>query len=190
MRKMNPPVVLIDANVLYSASLRNFFLNVAFIKLFEPKWSAEINVEWTRNLLQKRSDIKEEIVMDKVKAMNDYFLEANIENYEHLIPTLQLPDPNDRHVLAAAIKGKAKIITTANLKDFPQDYIRQFDIDVQHPDDFIMDLLVEQPKKVLKAFQMQVENLKNPPLSEAEVLLSLEKNGLEKTVLALRKMIQ
>lgn len=190
MKETPPPNVLIDANILYSASLRNLFLFIASIGLYNPKWSVEINAEWTRNLLLKRSDLSRKAVLGKVDRMNIHFQGANVTDYSELISTLYLPDPDDRHVLAAAIKGKAKIITTANLQDFPQDYIRQFNIEIQHPDDFIMDLLNDFPEEVLFAFKSQVENLKNPPLSEEDVLLSLGKNGLVKTVFKLRTMLK
>jgi len=131
MRKNTPNKVLLDANVIYSSAIRDILLNLAQANLFEPKWSAKIHEEWTKNLLFKRSDLSKSKVERVVQNMNRAFENANVEDYFDLIPNLQLPDPDDRHVLAAAIKGKAKIITTANLKDFPQDYIRQFGIEVQ-----------------------------------------------------------
>ncbi len=64
-----------------------------------------------------------------------------ITNYEYLIPRLQLPDPDDCQVLAAAIIGGVDVIVTTNLSDFPQSILNQYDIEAQHPDDFISDLL-------------------------------------------------
>jgi hypothetical protein len=55
-------------------------------------------------------------------------------------PGLALPDPNDHHVLAAAIRCKAEVIVTFNLKDFPVSTLEAFDIEPQHPDEFIIDL--------------------------------------------------
>lgn len=90
---------------------------------------------------------------------------------------LVLPDPNDRHVLAAAIKAKVERIITANLKDFPTDYIKQFNISIQHPDTFILDLLDKHPEGAFFAFEAQVRSLRNPPRRAVEVLETLRKCG-------------
>ena len=120
--------------------------------------------------------------------MNKAFPDSNISNYELLIPSLQLPDKDDRHVLAAAIRCNADVIVTSNLKDFPATYLQQFDIEPQHPDHFIFSLIDLNPDRCLKAFQRQVSFLKNPPLTSNQVLNKLENCGLIETSKKLKSL--
>ena len=112
---------------------------------------------------------------------------ALVTGYEDLIPGLQLPDPNDRHVLAAAIRGRADVIVTANLRDFPAETLAEFGIDAQHPDEFVLHLLDLAPGIVAEAARHHRESLKNPPKTVDEYLNTLEALGLTQTVSALRE---
>ncbi len=183
------PIVVLDACVLYPAPMRDLLLYLASQKIYHPKWSAEINEEWVRNLLLNRSDLSNAQLQKTVNAMNRAFPEANIRKAPSIIKQLILPDPNDRHVLATTIKSKAKKIITANLKDFPTNYLQQFNIQAQHPDKFLPELIDTYPEQSITAFHQQVNNLKNPPLSTEDVLNSLNKCGLEQTVLILKDLL-
>lgn len=112
--------VLFDANVLYPAPLRDLLIELSTAGLFRAKWSNTIHDEWTSSLLAKRPDLKSQDLAKTRSAMNAAVLDCLVENYESLIPSLNLPDQNDRHVLAAAIQGRADTIVTMNQKDFPK----------------------------------------------------------------------
>ena len=113
--------------------------------------------------------------------MNEAFPDALVEKYEPLIANLKLPDIDDRHVLAAAIKTNANLIITNNLKDFPEDYLASFGLKAKAPDDFFTDIIdLNQDLSVL-AFRRLVLNKKNPPYDEFEVLDILRENGLRAT---------
>ena len=101
---------VLDACVLYSAALRDFLLRLAAADLVKPFWSEEIQNEWVRSLLRKRPDLKQENLERTRWEMNSYFPDSLIQGYESVIPTLQLPDLDDKHVLAVAIQTKAKYI--------------------------------------------------------------------------------
>lgn len=118
--------------------------------------------------------------------MNEAFPDANTTNYESLIPSLSMPDEDDRHVLAAAIRSNSDVIITLNVKDFPTELTSEHDIEVQTPDFFISNLIDLNWKAAIRAFQNQVRNLKNPPQSDEQVLETLEKNGLITSVQKLR----
>lgn len=130
-------IALLDANVLYPAPLRDFLLHLASLVGYEPLWTEAIQDEWLRNLLKSRPDINRANLEATQRAMNTAFPGSNITDYESLIESLSLPDPDDRHVLAAAIKGKAHLIITANLKDFPPGALIPYSINAEHPDVFI-----------------------------------------------------
>src|SRR3954453_1695815 len=95
-----------------------------------------------RALLRNRPDLSRQKLERTRRLMDSHAADALVTGYEDLIPGLQLPDPDDRHVLAAAIRGRADVIVTANLRDFPAEHIASFGIEAQHPDEFIRTLLM------------------------------------------------
>ncbi|MET3877355.1 PIN domain-containing protein [Chitinophaga sp. OAE865] len=111
-------IAVLDANVLYPAPIRDILLHLADAKLFQPKWTDLIHDEWIRNLLINRPDIKSDSLKKARTAMESAFPDAHVSSYESLIDEITLPDVDDRHVLAAAIKSRATIIVTNNVKDF------------------------------------------------------------------------
>lgn len=129
---------LFDANVLYPSELRNFLMHLALTGLFRAKWTAEIHEEWIAALLEKRPDLSREKLERTKELMDKHAIDALVTGYEDLIPSLQLPDPNDRHVLAAAIRARADVIVTVNLRDFPSKALDPLAIEAQHPDEFVL----------------------------------------------------
>ena len=119
--------------------------------------------------------------------MDLHAADALVSGYEDLMEGLQLPDPNDRHVLAAAIRGRADVIVTADLRHFPAKVLRQFGIVPQHPDEFILHLLERVPVLVVAAAHDHRESLKNPPKTVEQYLDVLEAQGLRRAVLVLRE---
>ncbi len=180
---------LLDANVLYPAPIRDILLHLAGVDLYRPKWTEKIQDEWIRNLLLKRPDLKKESLLSAQAAMNAAFPDANILHYESLIARIDMPDEDDRHILAAAIKGNVGAIVTFNIKDFPAAGVNQFDIEVRHPDFFVSDLIDLNELKAREAFTNQVRNLKNPPKTPQEVLAILSKAGLVQSASKLKALL-
>lgn len=183
-------VALLDACVLYPAPVRDLLLRLADAELYTPKWTDRIHEEWTRNLLLNRPDLTADQLLRTTRAMNAAFPDATIHYYEALATSFDLPDPNDRHILAAAVRGQAQIIVTNNLKDFPNDYLSQYDTKAHHPDEFITYLLELNSELVLHAFQTQVASLRNPPKIAQEVIQTLRKVGLKTTAERLTTLLQ
>jgi len=128
---------LYDACVLYPAPLRDLLMQLALTDLFRAKWSNAIHDEWIRSLLKVRADLKREQLERTRELMDTGVRDALVSGFEKLIPSLELPDPDDRHVLAAAIRGRCDVIVTYNLSDFPAEKLAEYDIEAQHPDEFI-----------------------------------------------------
>lgn len=170
---------VLDACVLYPAPIRDFLLHLASAELYTPKWTDRIHDEWLRNLIANRPDLEPDKLERTKQEMKKAFPDSSVEKYDSLISSVHLPDEDDRHVLAAAIRCKADVIVTFNLKDFPTKDLAPYDIEAQHPDLFISNLIDLNPEKSVAAFRKQVSILKNPPKSEAQVLESLKKCGLE-----------
>ena len=183
-------IAFYDANVLYPAELRNFLMHLALTGLFRAKWSNAVHEEWITNLLKNRPDITRQKLERTRRLMDKAALDALVEGYEHLIPTLSLPDENDRHVLAAAIEGEAQVIVTMNMKDFPDEVLQRYEMEAQHPDEFILHLIDLAPDAVMDAAETHRQSLKNPPKSVEEFLASLETQGLPQSVAALQRLFQ
>jgi len=121
------------------------------------------------------------------RLMDAYVDDCLVTGYESLIDALQLPDPDDRHVLAAAIKAKASFIVTFNIRDFPQTILDSFQIRAITPDEFVMRLIDEDYHEVLKLVKRQRENMKQPSLTVEEYLAMLEQQRLLETAAFLRE---
>jgi hypothetical protein len=137
-------------------------------------------------LLRNRPDLTREKLERTRILMDKHAEDALVTGYEDLIEGLRLPDPNDWHVLAAAIRGCADVIVTRNVRDFPADVLRPFGIEAQHPDEFVVHLLDLAPGLVVDAARLHRESLKNPAKTAEEYLEMLEAEGLTETVAILR----
>ena len=129
---------IFDACVLYPAPIRDLLLELAQTELFRARWTNRIHDEWIRALLESRPDLSRERLYRTRELMNQSVPDCLITDYEELISSLTLPDLDDRHVLAAAIKGRADVIVTLNVRDFPAPALAAFGIEAQHPDEFIV----------------------------------------------------
>jgi len=180
-------IVIYDSCVLYPAPLRDLLMRLALTDLYHAKWTQEIHKEWMRNLLKNRPDLTAERLESVRAKMDLYVRDGLVEGYEELIEGIKLPDLNDRHVLAAAIKANAQTIVTYNLSDFPPSALLKYEIDAQHPDEFFRHLLDLAPAKVIETVQETRRSLKNPPKNSGEYLAILEKQSLPQTCAYLRE---
>lgn len=112
---MQYPVVFTDANVLYAAAPRDLLMELAVAQGIAVRWSQTVHDEWTAALAKNRPDLSVDRIRRTLALLTEALPAALVTSYEDLVPTLQLPDANDRHVLAAAIKGECQIILTFNL---------------------------------------------------------------------------
>lgn len=170
---------VLDTNVIYPIEIRDLLFWFAYYDLFTPKWSKHIFDEWKD--VMKRKGVHEEEANRRVERSNLAFPDAMVNNYSGLIQALQLPDPKDCHVLAAAIKTNANVIVTNNIKDFPKDYLASFGLSVKTADDFLTDIIDLNPDQAIKAFKELVLNRRNPDLDEYQVLDILRNRGLNDT---------
>lgn len=158
---------------------------VALSGRFRAKWSSEIHEEWKASLLRNRADLTRAQLDRTSQLMDEALPDASVENYEDLIEAIALPDENDRHVLAAAIRCGAALIVTFNLKDFPGDVLARYGIEAVHPDDFVDDLFDLDAPVVIEAARRQRARLCNPAMDADDYLDMLRRQGLVQTAKAL-----
>lgn len=140
-----PLVVVYDANVLYPSTLRDVLIRVGLARLVQPKWTEQILDEVFRNLRANRPDLDPVRLEHTRELMNASIRDVAVTGFEHLIETMTLPDPDDRHVLAAAIHVDAQLIVTKNLRDFPAGALASWDVEAKHPDTFLTELHGDNP---------------------------------------------
>ena len=173
---------LFDANVLYPAPVRDILLQLAMTDIFRGKWTEDIHREWIEALLRNEPH-RERAALERTRdLMNQAVRDCLVTGYDALIPSLVLPDANDRHVLAAAIVGRCDVIVTCNLKHFPESSLALYGIEAQHPDDFLCNHLHLAPGLFCGAIRKVRMRLKKPPYDVEEYLAVLAGQGLVATV--------
>lgn len=185
-RRPAPPLVVCDANVLYSIVTTDLLLSLGVAELVRPRWTEQIHAEWMRTLLANRPNLEPAKIARRRQQMDEAIEDCVIAGYEARIPQLRLPDPDDRHVLAAAIHVRAEVILTYNRRDFPRRVLVPYGITVQHPDDFLITLMPRFSTEVRETLEGMRARKTRPPLSPTELLRKLENQHLPRFVAALR----
>ncbi|KUN79279.1 PIN domain-containing protein [Streptomyces griseoruber] len=182
-------VAVYDANVLYPSTLRDVLIRVAQAGLVQAKWTDQILDETFRNLKENRPDLDPTKLDLTRERMSGAIRDVLVKGYEPLIDILDLPDPDDRHVLAAAIRAKAQVIVTFNAKDFPADKLAPWDVQAVHPDAFIEAQVDLSPRLVYAELQRIADSWRYPPNAVVgDVIASLERDGLVASAAALRAL--
>lgn len=180
-------VVIYDACVLYPAPLRDLLIRLVRAGLVRARWTDTILDECFRSILRRRPELAAPLKRTR-ELMIAAVPDCLVEGYEGLIESLELPDPDDRHVLAAAIWSAAETIVTANLADFPAGALARHQMEAKHPDDFVLDLVDAAPAVVLDVVRRQAGDLRAPPRTVADVLDMLQRVGLPMAVARLREL--
>lgn len=166
-------VAVLDASVLFSIRATNLILEIATHHLFQPRWTDDIHAEWTRNLVAKSPSVDPARIAKRRRDMELYFPNARITGHDLLTVTPSLPDPDDNHVLAAAITARADAIVTYNLRHFPADQLAPYGIEPIHPDAFLLAQLGLDPVAVVTAARTVRARLHAPPQSPDDFLSAL-----------------
>jgi predicted nucleic acid-binding protein len=174
----SPPIAFLDANVLYPAPLRDWLIRLALADVYRARWSDAVHAEWMRNLLANRPDLQAAALRRTLALMQTALPGATVSGYEHLLALYPLPDPDDRHVLAAAVHGGATLLVTFNQADFPTDVLTPLGLEVIEPDEFAVRRYAADPSGVVRAARNQRAGLVTPPKTVAEYLAGLELNRL------------
>lgn len=178
--------VVYDACILFPVSLRDLFIRLGQTGLFRPKWSERILQEFAEAVRREYPDLDSGIERQLV-LMRQALRDAEVIGYARRIPAVPpLPDPDDVHVVAAAIEAAAEVIVTFNLTDFPSDVLAPMRIEAQHPDTFVRHLVDLDRSAVVETIRGMAVAKRRPPMTYDEVLDVLSRRGLRESVRALR----
>ncbi|MCZ7415136.1 PIN domain-containing protein [Streptomyces sp. WMMC897] len=178
--------VVYDACVLYPSTLRDLLIRIAQAGLVQAKWTDRILDEVFTNLHTNRPELNPAKLARTRELMMRAVRDCLVKDHEPLESALQLPDTDDRHVLAAAIKAQAQLIVTHNLKDFPEEALAPWNIEAVSADDFVLAQIDLDRQRVFAAVQQIADSWRNPPGTTGDVLGRLERDGLLEATAALR----
>lgn len=170
---------LLDTCVLWPSRQRDFLLSLAVENLYRPLWSGaildELHDHEIEKLVEDRGFARAEAerrAAHLIEQMRTHFDDAEVRNWEPYEGTFGLPDPDNEHVVAAAVAGHAGAIVTLNLKDFPEARIPH-GIEVLAPSEFAANTVAVSPQRALKAVVKLTERRTRPPVSVDDFLATL-----------------
>lgn len=170
--------------------MRDVLIRVAQLGVVQARWSEMILNEALGNLAKNRPDLSLDLLDRTRTLMNQAVPDCLIEGFEPLIEELNLPDANDRHVLAAAITGQARVIVTINLKDFPTSELDRYGIEAKHPDAFLQDVIAVDGSRVRQAVADAAAACRNPPLTPGDIIDRLDRDGMPISAALLRDRVE
>ncbi len=137
-------------------------LSLAEAGLFRPRWSDRILDETEKAILRITKGNAD--TLRQREAIERAFPEGLVNGFEIFEDTLSLPDPDDNHVLAAAIETAAAVIVTENLGHFPASALDQHSIEARSADDSIADAIDLHPFEAISALELMRRRFNNPAL--------------------------
>jgi len=186
---------IIDACTLADTLKRNLLLTLAEAGFFRLRWSGPILDETEAaidGILRKKGRADAADRAKRARAsMEAAFEDAMVTDFDIFLPAAAgLPDPDDAHVVAAAIKTQAAMIVTENLKDFPAAILDTLDIEAKPADEFIADTIALDEGRAVAAIRRMRERFEKPEMTAEELLLSMEATGLVEAVNLLRPHVE
>jgi hypothetical protein len=179
---------MLDACVLVPNALCDSLLRFAEAGFYRPLWSDRVLDEVFYAVCRIHPDIDPPRIRRRLDAMATAFTDANVTGWEAVAAGLDLPDPDDRHVLAAAIAGGGQSLVTFNLKDFPVEPLTAAGVEARHPDEFLLDQLDLFPSLALEVLTRQADDMHRPPSDLAGLLNRLERCGVPDFADAVRRI--
>lgn len=177
-------VALHDSSVLHPASLRDLLIRLGSSGLYQAKWTEQILDEALAAIVRDQPEFAERLDQTR-ELMRNAIPDVTVTGYEDLIPSLEFPDPGDRHVLAAAIVCNAQVIITSNLRRVPEVQLQRYNIEAQRPDEFIVNVIELAPARVVNIVQQQAQALTRPAMTFDELLERFRTLGLPRAAAAI-----
>ena len=183
-----PPAAFCDANVLYPSLLRDLLIRLDIEQRCRLRWSAEVNEEWINALVRDRG-LPREPLDQTLALMNRSLPGAAVTGFQVLIPKLTLPDPDDRHVLAAAIHSGVPHLLTFNLSDFPGQALPVTAPQIIHPDLWLAPVLAQDLQATCQVLRKLVAPFRRPPVTIPEVAERLARLQLPQSAQVVRQIV-
>ncbi len=151
--------------MLVPIALADTLLRLAEADLYRPLWSELILDEMLSAIEEIHPDLADGRARGRADTMDRTFDDACVRGWEPLVDGITLPDEDDRHVVAAAIRGQADLIVTANLGDFPAVALEPLGLEAQSPDDFLLNQLDLDPDVLIRVLHAQAAATQRPAIT-------------------------
>ena len=184
-----PSIAILDACILYPFHLRNVVVQAAVDRLVEARWTDEIHEEWMRSLATGAPAVPMERLQNTRRLMDDALPTATVSGYEGHVAAVNLPDPNDRHVVAAGIAAGAALILTWNLRHFPANELKTFGLRKETPDAFLAGLYDKVPDLMIDTLANARQNLTKSRVSASDFVAILESQRLVELAKRVRRHV-
>jgi hypothetical protein len=168
----------LDACVIVPLAPCDTMLRMADAGAFRPVWSQNVLVEALRALERIHPDVDPSRFRSRFRSMNEAFDDALVEGWEPLAKGIELPDPNDAHVVAAALLGRADLIVTENVKDFPDSVLAPLGLEAIRTDAFLLDQFDLSPRGACRIVTEQAAAMRQPPVELTQLLDRLSRSGV------------
>jgi len=190
----NRYTAFVDASTLAGVLRRNLILSLAEAEFFRIRWSVEVLDETEKAIAKilRRKEVANAAQKARLSrnAMTAAFEEAEVSDFDAFDAAADgLPDKDDVHVVAAALKAQAAVIVTENLRHFPADVLTRLNLEAKSGDAFIADAIALDQGRAISAIHRMRNRFNNPQRSAEDLLLDMEAQGLLQTVDALRSFV-
>jgi predicted nucleic acid-binding protein len=171
--------VFVDTNVLFPFSVMDLMLALTEDAVHEVVWTETLLAEWERVIVRQHHR-SAEAAASITAAIREFFPESRIseETYAPLVASMPGDDPDDRHHMAAAISGRARMLVTWNLADFPAEPLAALGLRVIDPDQYLCELLDQLPQEVTATVVRLAGEKRRPPKTPTDLVNDLAKAGV------------
>ena len=182
--------IFLDACVLAPIGLTNVILTAAERNLVQPYWSPAVVEEAVGAISDIRPGLGEDRIRRRFTAMNSAFPGASVPADMSMLDDYYFPDPDDKHVVAAALVASAQTIVTANTKDFPKPLMHRLGLSVMTPDELLLALLDDDPETMTSVIVEVAEALQTPKRTTDDILVSLHLAGAPRFAAKVRGLLK
>jgi len=182
--------IFLDACVLVPISLTNVIRTAAEHDLVQPYWPSTVVEEAVLAIAEMRPGLGEDRIRRRFTAMNSAFPGASVTAGTSTLDDYYFPDPDDKHVAAAAMAAGAQTVVTANTKDFPKPLIHRLGLSVMTPDDLLLALLEDDTEAMTSVVVEITEALNNPARTKDDILVSLRLAGAPRFATKVRGLLK
>ncbi|ETK36630.1 PIN domain-containing protein [Microbispora sp. ATCC PTA-5024] len=171
--------VFADTNVLFPFSLMDLMLALTEDAVHTLVWTERLLDEWERVIVRERR--RSAPAASRITAaIREHFDDLRVDevDYKHLLDRMEGPDADDRHHMAAAVAGRAGVLLTWNLADFPAPFLGRYGVTVSDPDTYLCALLDRAPAEVTAVLARMAAGKRRPPMTAYDVVAALGRAGV------------
>jgi predicted nucleic acid-binding protein len=184
-----PPVAVLDANVLFPFLMGHILSYATFLGLIDGRWTDEIEREWVENAVEFHGEVERQGIEGRRDAMNRAMPHAKIAGHQRRIDSIAFADPDDAHVIAAAIEAGADFIITCDRAFLETGALSGYPFSALHPDALLSRIMERERVLFVEMIESARRSLRNTDPTLPEYVAMIEQTGLPLVAGRLRELI-